>query len=143
MTGASFDRNILGFEAAKLLETLLKRAGSDGRAQVSAADLRADSGLSPGALTRARTKLVERGLVRVEPSFSANGLRGANIYILDLTALRPTSSEVSEGESGQKRTEGVRAPSRPGDSEVRAAPVGKSRYWKDLLTRLLRRSRSS
>jgi hypothetical protein len=76
MTDVTFDRSVLGYEAGKLLEALLDRVDGAGRAQVPTTALLKASGLTQGALVRARTELTQRGLLRTEPGFSANGLRG-------------------------------------------------------------------
>lgn len=143
MSDTTFDRSILGFEAARLLETLLERAGEDGRAQISTAALQKASGLTQGALIRARTELTQHGLLRTESGFSANGLRGANVYSLDLVALGPVSSVLPDGEPVQNRTHEASVTPLPGASELRSASEGGDRARSGFFSRLFRRSRAS
>lgn len=94
MNEGTFDRDSLGFEAAKLLDVLLEHVDDDGRAQIPTATLLEESGLTQGALIRARTELTREVLLRTEPGFSASGLRGANVYVLNMTVLDPPSETV-------------------------------------------------
>jgi hypothetical protein len=100
-----FNGSALGGEARKLLEALLKHVNEIGRAQVPTTVLLNDTGLTQGALVRARNELTQRKLLRTEPGFSASGLRGANVYVLNMTTLEPPLEEVPEGESGQMRSD--------------------------------------
>lgn len=77
------DRSALSGEARKLLEALLKRQRG-GRAQLSAAQLLEVTGLTRGALLRARAELTRNGLMRTESGFSAVGLRDSNVYVLNM-----------------------------------------------------------
>lgn len=104
MSEATFDRTTLGNEAHRLLEALLTYVGEDGRAQVGTAALQEASGLTQGGLVRARNELTQHRLLCTETGYSANGLRGANVYILSLLVLGSASTEVPEGESGQNGT---------------------------------------
>jgi hypothetical protein len=143
MTDATFDRSVLGYEAGKLLETLLDRVNDAGRAQVPTTVLLKASGLTQGALVRARTELTQRGLLRTEPGFSANGLRGANIYALDLRLLGGGSSDVPAGESGQNRTANPLSPATPAPSPSSAASSEGVGERRSLFSRLFRRDSSS
>jgi|SRR5690606_989321 len=141
MSDTSFDRSVLGFEAAQLLQALLEKAGEDGRAQVPAADLMKASGLTQGALLRARTELTQRGLLTAERGYSANGLRVANVYTVNRTALGLVSSTVPTGESGQNRAAEVPITRQPADSQVRTDSSEPRAERKGLLARIFRRSR--
>jgi hypothetical protein len=143
MTDVTFDRSILGYEAGKLLETLLDRVDGAGRAQVPTTALLKASGLTQGALVRARTELTQRGLLRTEPGFSVNGLRGANIYALDLRLLGGGSSDVPGGESGQNRTGDLPSSTTPATSSGSATSTEDGGARKGFLSRLFRRSPSS
>lgn len=107
MTTSAFDRTVLSYEAKKLLEVLLD-ASDIGRAQISASRLRKDSGLTEGALIRARSELTRNRLLRTEPGLSANGLRGANVYVLDMMTLDPPQeSKASDPTPTEPVAEGV------------------------------------
>lgn len=140
MSDTTFDRNILGSEAAKLLEVLLERADEAGRAQMPTTTLLKASGLTQGALVRARNALTQHGLLRTEPGFSTNGLRGANVYALNLVALGPTSTPVHEGESDQNRASEPQSAASPASSRLREASSEGQSPRKGFLARLLRRS---
>jgi hypothetical protein len=143
MTDATFDRSVLGYEAGKLLEALLDRVDDAGRAQVPTTVLLKASGLTQGALVRARNELTQRGLLRTEPGFSANGLRGANIYALNLRLLGDGSSDVPDGESGQNRTGDLPSSTGPATSLDSATSTEGGEGRRGLLSRLFRRSSSS
>lgn len=140
MTDTTFDRSSLGFEAVRLLEALLERADDAGRAQVPTTALLKASGLTQGSLMRARNELTRNGLLRTESGFSANGLRGANVYTLNLGALEPASTSISGGESGQKRTSEPQNEASPAASVVRDASSDEPPARTGFLARLLRRS---
>lgn len=107
MTTSAFDRSALSHEARKLLEALLG-ASDIGRAQIPASRLREDSGLTEGALIRARSELTRNKLLRTEPGVSANGLRGANVYVLDMLTLDPPEEkEVPESVPPEPKVEDV------------------------------------
>lgn len=130
----TFDRSVLGFEAAKLLEILLEHVNESGRAQVASSDLLGKSGLTQGALVRARAELVREGLLRVEPGFSASGLRGANVYALNLTVIEPPSARLPDlGTSKESAEEpSVQLPGQEdGSSKDHRKP--KRRSWKKFL----------
>lgn len=143
MTDTTFDRDVLGSEAAKLLEALLEHVGDEGQGQVSTATLVKASGLTQGGLVRARTELTQHGLLRTEPGFSANGLRGANVYLVNLAALGLASPQVSEGESDQNRTEISDADPSPAQSAVRTASSEQNQVRPGLFSRLFRRNRAA
>jgi hypothetical protein len=138
-----FDRNALSPEAAQLLEILLRHTDEIGRAQISTTALLRDSGLPQSALTRAREELSSQSLLCVEPGYSARGLRGANVYVLNLGALEPPSDISSTGESGENVTEGTASaasPADPGSSVEFARPTsGRKGWW----ARLFRRAEAS
>lgn len=143
MSDAVFDRSVLGFEAAALLATLLGCSDADGRVQESTTGLRGASGLTQAGLIRARSELTRHGLLRTEPGFSSNGLRGANVYVLNRVVLEAETPDFPGGESQRNGTEGSRevvltavTPLRPASSEDRSARKG-------LLARLFRRSEGS
>lgn len=140
MSNTTFDRNILGSEATKLLEALLERADEVGRAQVPTTALLKASGLTQGALVRARNALTQHGLMRTEPGFSANGLQGANVYILSDGLLAPSSTSIPEGESGQNRASEPQKTAPPAPSGLRVASSGEPSARKGFLVRLFRRS---
>ncbi|AYD81273.1 hypothetical protein SEA_KELA_105 [Streptomyces phage Kela] len=96
-----FDRSVLSSEATKLLDVLLDHVNEIGRAQVATSTLLKESGLTQGALVRARTELTQASLLRTEPGFSSSGLRGANVYVLNMTTIEPASVQDSEVESGR------------------------------------------
>src|SRR5690606_41398213 len=96
-----FDRSVLGSEATKLLDVLLDHVNEIGRAQVATSTLQKESGLTQRALVRARTELTQASLLRTEPGFSPSGLRGANVYVLNMTPLEPASIQTSEAEPGR------------------------------------------
>lgn len=66
MSENTYDRSALGHEAGKLLDALLKHVNEIGRAQVATSTLLKDSGLTQGALVRARAELTRNGLLRTE-----------------------------------------------------------------------------
>lgn len=116
MSGNTFNRATLSREGARLLEALLEHMDEAGRAQVSTSELLGASGLTQGAFIRGRSELAGHGLLRSEPGFSSNGLRGANVYTLNMAALIP---DGESGEQGENETDGLRAGSLPagmGDS---------------------------
>lgn len=143
MTDTTFDRSVLGSEAARLLEALLETVGDTGQAQVSTPVLLKASGLTQGAFVRARTELTRHGLLRSEPGFSANGLRGANVYTLNLAALGVTSSAVSGGESIQNRTSSGPVVPSPADPATSPASKGDDATKTGFFSRLFRRSKVS
>lgn len=138
MTDTTFDRSTLGFEAVQLLETLLARADSDGKAQISTAALLKESGLAQGGLVRARTELIQRQLLRVERGYSSSGLRGANIYHLS-AEVTARSSAGTGGESVQNRTEEEGALVPPAASPVRGDSEVPREGRRGLLSRLFGR----
>lgn len=89
------DRIAFGHEAQRLLAALLERE-EEGRVQISTPHLLKATGLTQGALIRARTELTQNSLLRTETGFSSSGLRGANVYILNLEALRPVPPPAPE-----------------------------------------------
>lgn len=101
MSERIFDRKVLSREAGKLLDVLLEHVNEIGRAQVATSALLKETGLTQGALVRARTELTQQALLRTEPGFSASGLKGANVYVLNMTALEPASESDSEDETGR------------------------------------------
>lgn len=143
MTDTTFDRSVLGFEAAKLLETLLERVDDTGQAQVPTTALLKASGLTQGALVRARTELTQHGLLRTEPGFSANGLRGANVYFVNTAALEATSSGVLGDEAGQNRTGIPQAILPPAGSQVRSDSDEGNQVRRGWFSRLFRRTHAS
>lgn len=96
-----FDRSVLSGSAARLLDVLLEFADAQGRTQVPTSTLAGRTGLTQGGLMQARNELTRHGLLRTEPGFSANGLRGPNVYRLNLGELAPASSASSADESGR------------------------------------------
>lgn len=103
MSDAPFDRNLLSREASWILEALLGRADDRGEVQISTSVLASVSGLSQGALARGRSELVSHLLLREAKGYSANGLRGANVYTLNLLLLNPPSVPNPAGEPGRHR----------------------------------------
>lgn len=101
MDGNAFDRSFLGSEAVRLLDVLLKHVNEIGRAQVPLTLLLKESDLTQGALMRARTELTRANLLRTEPGFSSSGLRGANVYVLNMPVIEPSSVQVPGDESGR------------------------------------------
>lgn len=143
MSESTYDRNALGHEAGKLLDALLKRVNEVGRAQVATSTLLKDSGLTQGALVRARGELTRNGLLRTEPGFSSTGLRGANVYVLNLTAIEPPSEPILEDETGRIEADDSDVAGHPVPEEV-PAPSGRHRSErKGFLRGLFRGSRSS
>jgi len=143
MSDNPYDRNALGHEARKLLDALLKHVNEAGRAQVATTALLKDSGLTQGALVRARAELTRSGLLRTEPGFSATGLRGANVYVLNLTAIDPPSEQVLEDETGRIEADDPDAAGHQVSEEI-PTPSGRHRSErKGFLYGLFRRSRSS
>ncbi len=129
-----FDRSVLGFEAAKLLEVLLSHVNEIGRAQVASSDLLRQSGLTQGALVRARSELVRESLLRVEPGFSASGLRGANVYVLNMTTIEPPSVQLpnSGTREGDAEEPSTQLPDRE-DTSSKDHRKPKRRSWKKFL----------
>ena len=135
MDASTFDRNSLGFEAAKLLDVLLEHVNEIGRAQVPTYALLKETGLTQGALVRARSELTRESLLRTEPGFSSSGLRGANVYVLNMTVLDPPSEELPEpgsleGEAeepsaGLPDPDGVMEPASTGHRKPRRRVWGK------------------
>lgn len=143
MSENTYDRSALGYEAGKLLDALLKHVNEIGRAQVPTSTLLKDSGLTQGALVRARTELTRNGLLRTEPGFSATGLRGANVYVLNMTAIEPPSEPILEDETGRIEADDSDAAGHQVSGEV-PAPSGRHRSErKGFLRSLFRGSRSS
>lgn len=142
MSDMTFDRKALGFEAGVLLEVLLKHIDAIGRVQIPAATLAKETGLTPGALTRARTELTRHCLLRIEPGTSSTGLRVANTYVLNLCVLEPPSTLVLEEESGQNATDGQSSSPGPADSSVRRDSGDAQPVRKLLWDRWFRRSRT-
>jgi hypothetical protein len=133
----TFDRDALSTEAILLLDVLLRYANSTGRAQASSSDLLKGSGLTQGGLVRARGELARSGLMRVEPGFSPSGLRGANIYALDILTITEPSGSSFQGESTRNETKGFVLPGHP-DSEEVPVPSGRHRsggrgFWSRFL----------
>jgi hypothetical protein len=136
MSDVTFDTATLGSEASKLLTVLLSHAHSDGRAQVSTAGLLKETGLTQGALVRARSELTRHRLLNVERGYSANGLRGANVYILNRYALGLSLAGSSEDGTGAPSLEGATAPERTTSSDDMAE---RTSIW----SRLFRRNTAS
>lgn len=113
----SFDRSTLSHEGARLLDSLLGHVNEIGRAQVPTAVLLKDTGLTQGALVRARSELTTSSLLRTEPGYSNSGLRGANVYVLNMVALEPPSSLLPEGETGRSEAEEPVVPAQRPSSE--------------------------
>lgn len=134
MSEGTFDRNALSGEAGRLLDALLLHVGETGRAQVSTSALLGDSGLTQGALMRARTELNQFGLLRTEPGFSASGLRGANVYVLNVAVIEPPSSPILEDETGRTGVDGSPVAAHPVSGEV-PAPSGRHRTGRKTLWR--------
>lgn len=143
MSDMTFDRSILGSEAGKLLETLLERADETGKAQVPTTALLKASGLTQGALMRARNELTRNSLLRTEPGYSANGLRGANVYALNLGLLERTSTSIPGSESGQNRAGEVQSATSSAASTVQGDSEAGQSPRKGFLGRMFRRSRTS
>lgn len=136
MSQNAFDRTVLGYEGAKLLEALLGHVNEAGRAQVSTSELLSGSGLTQGAFIRGRTELSQHGLLRTEPGFSPNGLRGANVYVLNMTALESDEPD----QNGTAVPSGAASPAETSDS----VPSGRGRASrKGVRSWLPWRSRSS
>lgn len=134
-----FDRSALGHEAGKLLNVLLDHVNEIGRAQVASSALLKETGLTQGALVRARGELTRSGLLRVEPGFSGSGLRGANVYVLNMTAIEPPSTSILEDETGRIDTENPVMPD-PEVPDSVSAPSGRHRvergtFWRRILGR--------
>jgi hypothetical protein len=143
MSERIFDRKVLSGEAGKLLDALLDHVNEIGRAQVPSSTLLKETGLTQGALVRARGELTRQSLLRTEPGFSSSGLRGANVYVLNMTAIEPPSEPVLEDESGRTVAEEPDVPAHPVSGEV-PAPSGRHRSSrKGFLRRFLGGSRSS
>jgi hypothetical protein len=143
MSESIFDRSALGHEAGKLLDALLDHVNEIGRAQVSSTALLKDTGLTQGALVRARSELLRSGVLRVEPGFSGSGLRGANVYVLNMTAIEPPSTTVPGDETGRTDADDSDAAAQPVSGEV-PAPSGRHRQERGgLWRRFLGRSSSS
>jgi hypothetical protein len=143
MNENTFDRNVLSSEAGKLLKALLGQVNEIGRAQVPTTVLLKESGLTQGALVRARTELTQQGLLRTEPGFSSSGLRGANVYVLNMPVLDPPSSDVLEDEIGRTPAEDSIAAAHPVSGEV-PAPSGRHRSDRQgVWSKLFRRGGSS
>lgn len=104
MDSHTTDRSVLSSEAGKLLQVLLA-ADETGRVQISTKHLMRESGLTEGALMRARDELTRSDLLRIEPGFRANGLRGANFYVLNMLALDP--SKGADAVTAEPVVEGV------------------------------------
>lgn len=140
-----FDRSLLSAEAHALLEVLERFADPDGRTQVPVSVLLGNTGLTQGALLRARGELTRHGLLRTQPGFAANGRRGPNVYTLNRPALESPSgaSPASEGgESGQSETTGTFALPGPAVEEVPELP--RRRHARpNWFARLLRGRRSA
>ncbi|AXH66267.1 hypothetical protein SEA_SATIS_106 [Streptomyces phage Satis] len=143
MSEPTFDRNVLSNEAGRLLTALLGQINEIGRAQVGTAVLLKESGLTQGALVRARTELTQQGLLRTEPGFSSSGLRGANVYVLNMTVLDPPSASILEDETGRTDADDSSTPGHPVSGEV-PAPSGRHRSDRpSLWSRLLGKGKSS
>lgn len=134
-----FDRTTLTREASALLDALLSFVNEVGRTQVPTSTLLGHTGLTQGSLMRARGELARHGLLRTEPGFSASGLRGANVYTLNLCKLDPSFGASLEGESGQKRASHSAPTSRPAMEPLPTPSRGRHARpgW---LARLFRRS---
>lgn len=143
MADNTFDRNVLSSEAGKLLTTLLGHVNEIGRAQVPTTSLLKESGLTQGALVRARNELTQHSLLRTEPGFSSSGLRGANVYVLNMTVIEPPSTDVLEGETGRTMSDDSDEPGHLVSGEV-PAPSGRHRSERSSLWgRLFRRGGAS
>lgn len=134
MNANDFDRTSLSDEAVKLLDALLAHVNEIGRTQTPSSVLLKESGLTQGALVRARGELTRAALLRTEPGFSSSGLRGANVYVLNMAVLEPPSVLIPEGESGRTGTAEGDGPGHPVSSDV-PAPSGRHRssrksFWK-------------
>lgn len=139
MDGNLFDRSTLSNEATKLLDVLLEHVSESGQLQVSSSRLLRESGLTQGALVRARGELTREGLLRTKPGFSSSGLRGANVYVLDLSVLGPASGHILEDEIGRIDAEDPDAVTPPPSGEG-ATPSGRHRserkgWWKKFFGR--------
>lgn len=143
MSERIFDRKVLSQEAGKLLDVLLEHVNEIGRAQVASSALLKETGLTQGALVRARTELTQQALLRTEPGFSASGLKGANVYVLNMTALEPASTPNPEDETGRIKAEEPVGAGHLVSGEV-PAPSGRHRSErKGLLRRIFGGSMSS
>lgn len=143
MSESIFDRSILSGEAVKLLDVLLRHANDIGRVQVPSSVLLKESGLTQGALVRARAELTRASLLRTEPGFSSSGLRGANVYVLNMAVIEPSSASASEGESGRIEAEEPNVPAHLVSGEV-PAPSGRHRgERKSLWKRFFGRTQAS
>lgn len=134
-----FDRGALSSEAGKVLDALLTHVNEIGRAQVSTSDLLKGSGLTQGALVRGRAELTRAGLLRTERGFSSSGLRGANVYVLNMTVIEPPSIPFQEDETGRMEADEPETPGHLVSREV-PAPSGGHRgarkgFWKGLFNR--------
>jgi hypothetical protein len=134
-----FDRSVLSGEAGRLLDCLLNHVNETGRAQVSASDLLMESGLTQGALVRGRAELAHAGLLRIERGFSPSGLRGANVYVLNLTAIKPSSTHFQADEIGRMDADELDVPGHLVSGEVPAPSSGhrgeRKGFWKGLFGR--------
>lgn len=134
MNANAFDRTTLSNEAARLLDALLVHVNEIGRTQTPSSVLLKESGLTQGALVRARGELTRAALLRTEPGFSSSGLRGANVYVLNMAVIEPPSTEIPESESGRTPTMEDDGSIHPTSGEV-PAPSGRHRsdrksFWK-------------
>lgn len=139
MSANAFDRTALSNEAVRLLDALLAHVNEIGRAQIPSSTLLKESGLTQGALVRARAELTRASLLRTEPGFSSSGLRGANVYVLNMTVIEPPSEPITEDESGRTGAGEDDGPAHLVSGEV-PAPSGRHRverkpFWKKFLGR--------
>ena len=143
MSDATFDRSLLGSDATRLLEVLLERVNEIGRVQIPTTALLAASGLSSSAFRQARVELSDQSLLCVEPGHSPSGLRGANVYVLNMGALTSPSTSFREREPDQKGMDEMQLPSVTPDSEVAAPDGTSSPTRKSVWARLFRRTPAS
>lgn len=137
MSANAFDRTALSNEAEKLLDALLVHVNEIGRAQIPSSVLSKESGLTQGAMLRARAELTRACLLRTEPGFSSSGLRGANVYVLNMPVIEPSSTAILEDETGRIDTDEPESAGHLVSGEV-PAPSGRHRsdrkpFWKRLL----------
>lgn len=134
MSESTFDRSVLGFEAAKLLEVLLDHVDGIGRAQVSGAVLLRETGLTQGALVRARAELIRESLLSVATGFSASGLRGANVYTLNMTVIDDPSTQLPDSGTpeGDQEEPSAQLPDQE-DASSKDHRKPKRRSWKRFL----------
>lgn len=143
MSEATSDLTALGNEARTLLEALKQDANDDGRVQLSLAALTKRSGLTQGALVRARSELTRNLLIKVEKGYSNNGRRGANVYVLSKSLFEPVSLAPMEGESGQSRAEELTVVPAPAVSLAPAPSKDPEATRSSIWSRMFRRKHAS